>query len=571
MTIAHQELRIIDPGLGVTEPATSIALIIGHASAGTLLELQTFGALPDLLAEYPQGQLAETAAHILSVGGGPVRVLRMNTSVAASNSAVTADRAGSSTGTVTVAGTAADNYGASVTIVTDGKLGVGEFTYSLDDGVTQSSVLLLPLGGTYAPPNSGLTLTFTGTPTNGAVTQTGSGPAVTLTGTPSADHDFEIEMTLGGAVATATFQWRVDGGAWTTGVVTAATVLLTGGVTANFAVGTYVDGTTYTWSSTTTVDTDFDAGDVHSFTTVAAMWNATDLAEAMEVIKDADESLNWDFLVCAGKHASCSAAATITAALDVHLTDLENEFQFVGAMIDGGNGTYSEWLSAFSAVASRRISSWFGDAQTASAKSFAGWSNPMLPDLVTAAARAARSLISTDLGRVADEALPGVTAITHNEGKTQTLDNGRASTLCTVRGRPGFYVGNARLLSSPGSDFKFWQHRRIMDVACRTVVQAQSRYYNEFVRTNADGTIDERDALAIEADVESQLRAQLTTPQNVKGQRGHVSALSYRVDRTNNVLTTGEIISHTAIRPHGYIKKLTASLGFQAQVAPATA
>jgi hypothetical protein len=66
---------------------------------------------------------------------------------------------------VTVAGTAKDTYSAAVSIVASGTLGAGRFRYSLDvgpDGEARSwsDQLLIPSGGTYVVPGTGLTLTF---------------------------------------------------------------------------------------------------------------------------------------------------------------------------------------------------------------------------------------------------------------------------------------------------------------------------------------------------------------------------------------------------------------------------
>lgn len=116
------------------------------------------------------------------------------------------------------------------------------FTFVGSDGV--SHLITLPCSGTPSTDATSMAALFaaTGSP----VVQTGSGPAVTLTGTASTNASIAITMTLGGAVATATFSWTLNGVLQATGVLTASTVALTGtGLTANFAAGTYVVNTTY--------------------------------------------------------------------------------------------------------------------------------------------------------------------------------------------------------------------------------------------------------------------------------------------------------------------------------------
>jgi hypothetical protein len=75
-------------------------------------------------------------------------------------------------------------------------------------------------------------------------------PSVSLGGTPVVGSiEIVIQITTGGATGTAIFQWSQDAGqTWTSGVVTAASVTLTGtGLTANLpAAGTFSTDNIYT-------------------------------------------------------------------------------------------------------------------------------------------------------------------------------------------------------------------------------------------------------------------------------------------------------------------------------------
>ena len=84
-----------------------------------------------------------------------------------------------------------------------------------------------------------------------SVTKSGTGPNVTLTGTPTLTASCVIKVILGGAVATATFQYSTDGGTtWSETKTTAATYLIPGtGLTAAFASGTYVADDTYSFTT----------------------------------------------------------------------------------------------------------------------------------------------------------------------------------------------------------------------------------------------------------------------------------------------------------------------------------
>ena len=471
MPIPNQVFAIQDPGLGLVTLATSVPLVFGHSSTGTVDEIKSFSSINDLVAEYGEGQLVETAAFILQTAGGPVVTVRSATSVAGANSVVTASGGGP---TVSLAGTPNDNYVAKITIVLGGALGTATFTYSLDNDKTVSQVLTVPSGGSFVVPNTAITVTF--------------------------------------------------------------------------ASGTYVAAETYTWTST------------------APMWDASDADGILAAIQAS--TIAFDFMVGAGKHATASAAATIFSALDVDLTTLFNEFRFLGVMMDAGNDTATNVLSSFASVSSQRVSAWHDDHNLLTAKSFVGWGQPSMPVLISVAARATGALISTDLGRTAAGSsnssgrLPGVQSITHDEEKNELLDSSGIGTLRTIQGLSGVFITRGRIKAASGSDFTDWQLRRIMDAACRVIHRYQSTLLNSGVRTNSDGTIDERDAIRWETGGEAALRAVLTQPGNAEGFAGHVSDLRYTIDRTNNVLATSQVNTEVAIRPLGYARTISTTLGF---------
>ena len=77
-------------------------------------------------------------------------------------------------------------------------------------------------------------------------------PAVVLSGVPTLGSlEIVVAITLGGPLATATFQWSPDGGInWTTGLVTGPAVPLAGtGLVATFPPGTYSLDNLYTAST----------------------------------------------------------------------------------------------------------------------------------------------------------------------------------------------------------------------------------------------------------------------------------------------------------------------------------
>lgn len=156
-TNASLTQNILDPGLGSGGAAASTFLFLGTASAGTVNTLYSFSRKSTVVSTLGQGTLPEAICTTLDIAGGPVYGMRVTGSVAGTTGAVTQSGGGP---VVTAAGAANDAYQAIVTVRLGGALGVGKFSYSLDNGETESETLVIPAGGSYLIPNTGVTLTF---------------------------------------------------------------------------------------------------------------------------------------------------------------------------------------------------------------------------------------------------------------------------------------------------------------------------------------------------------------------------------------------------------------------------
>lgn len=474
MAIYGQTITVNDPGLGIVEPSPTTPLVMGCSESGTAATLVTVANKNIAVDTFGQGPLTECLCHMLDVAGGPIHAMRLTGSVAGTNGAVTDVPAGAATMTITVAGTPLDAYECIVECTKAGTVAVGEFRYTLDDGNTYSESLLIPSGGTFVIPNTGLTLTFT----------PGAGPTI----------------------------WEVGDYAW--------------------------------------------------FDSVAPMYAAADILAGVTALLALPATTEFPFIVMAGTSTSAANAATLFAAYETHAASLAAAFRYVRFIVDAGVDTAANVRTAMEAVDNSRILVAYGTADTASGKAFGGWGSPAFPLCYNVGARAARELISTDLGRVASGSLDGVTAISHDEYTQQNLDSDKVCTARTWPGRGGFYITRGRLKSAAGSDFQDWQLGRIIDVATRRIYLTQQLFIGTGVRTNSDGTIDERDAARLETRGENPLRSDLTQPDNAEGTRGHVSDVSYAVDRTNNVLSTSTLQSEVGVRPLGYIRFITTQVGF---------
>ena len=164
MTLPKVTQTISDGGLGLAESDdSSTHVAVGVSSSGTNNVLAFYSDPDKVKTDFGQGPLVDKAVYHLQVAGGSIGLMKINGSIAGVAGSVTPTRAspGSSTGTVAVAGAAYDAYSVKVEVTKAGTLGAGEFKYTLDGGDNYSAVIAIPGGGTYAIPNTNLTLTFT--------------------------------------------------------------------------------------------------------------------------------------------------------------------------------------------------------------------------------------------------------------------------------------------------------------------------------------------------------------------------------------------------------------------------
>ena len=416
-------------------------------------------------------------------------------------------------------------------------------------------VLMCRLNGSVAGTNSSVTATPIGAGTG----------TITLSGAPYDSYDAEVEITKTGTLGTAEFRYSLDAHRTTgpNGVEIPPTwsesITVPSGATyaipnTNITM-TFVPGAGAVY---------FEDGDVHTWTSTEPYYAVADLDAAGDVVRLLANQ--WRLIHLAGQAPSAAGAATMAAGLDAEMSAEQTLFRYARGFMETGAESTSTTIAAFAAFESKRVSLSYGKCVRLSLKPFVGWSTPKRSILAEITARATAEQISTHLGRVASGALPGVMWISHDEFQVGTMDVARFSTLRSWPGRNGFYITRARLAAPAGSDFKMTHNGFVMDVACNTVATALAEWANKSFRTTATGTIDPKDAADIEASVLRQLRAQLTEPVNAEGKRGHVSALNFTVDLTNNVLTTNTINTEVAIRPLGYGEYFVTQIGFALDV-----
>lgn len=432
-------------------------------------------------------------------------------------------------------------------------------TFGQGEGVDLAALVLQKSGG----PIYFCRVAQSGAGSLGSITKVGSHAGPTIadnSSTPYFPAELLIEITLGGSLGTARYRYSLDAGrTWSPSILTpggGSVTLVSSGIALTFPSGSYVLGHQYSAAPT---------GPVYTSTELAAVKTAVDNAGA---------SLQFDWVGLAGRHAAASTANTIAGVLDGYLDDWETKFRFVRAMMDAGADTAAN-VNTSVTQEGQRLMICYGLADTVIANPILGRGQPQLGTIAHAAIRAAARPISEHLGRVATGSLDGIAGYSNEFGAPVTHDQSVAATdldearFCTVRSfqqLTGYYLTRGRLRSPITSDFTRWEIGRVFDAALKVVYQQQQAAVNRSFRTNADGTIVEADAAAFEAKVNAALKQTLLQPVNSEGVKGHVSDVSYRIDRTEQINLTSTLRAQLAVRPLGYSEYVvtTASMALSA-------
>ncbi|MFO7178980.1 MAG: DUF2586 family protein [Pseudomonadota bacterium] len=379
---------------------------------------------------------------------------------------------------------------------------------------------------------------------------------ITLSGTPLVSMRARVEIRTTGTLGTGKFRYSLDGGYTFSAdrtIPAGGTFTIPGtGVTATFVPGA---GAVF-----------FEAGDVHTWTSTAPHYTTSDIAAAMgSNLRGQLGARSVRRVFAAGKNASASAAATMAAAFATEMAALEANFYYARLLMDAGEDSTSNARSAFGAFADPRVAVAYGNADVVSLDSFEGFGVGRYPAALPISERAAGTDLSENIGRFLSGPLRGVVAITHDE-RTATAfsEDDRIITLRSEAAAGGFYVTNGYLKSAAGSDFSYLDWGYTLDEALSIVQRVQNTWKLRKVRVLADGTgrIDPRDARTLEQEVLAPLNAALKRPLTIEGFNGHVSDLSYTIDREHDVLTTKTIRSSLGLVPLPPIEGVETVAGF---------
>lgn len=157
----------LDGNTGVASPSSKgVCAIIAAASSGTANQATSMSKAQTVLATFGYGVLTDYASYVLAVAKNPVVLIKATASTVATYSAMTFVGTGTSVPTATSATFPIDDFNVLVTCTTGGTRGTPgiAYTYSLDGGLSTSSVQALGSATAIVIPNSGVSISLaTGT------------------------------------------------------------------------------------------------------------------------------------------------------------------------------------------------------------------------------------------------------------------------------------------------------------------------------------------------------------------------------------------------------------------------
>jgi hypothetical protein len=399
----------------------------------------------------------------------------------------------------------------------------------------------------------------------GSIVKTGTGTSiVTADPASAAVDDFEVFAAFDGGptgtgtVGTAgiTLRWSLDGGrnmSAPTALGIATSFEIPGsGVTLAFAAGTLV------------------TGDTVSTTTTAAKWDMTTLTPALAAL--GASTVPWDILALVG-----AILPTIATALDSAFEGIaaRGKFRMWAASVavpDVGqsDGAYQTALAAaWGSIAVNYGSISAGACLVPSAVSGRTYLRPFAWVFVPYLARLSEEL---DAAALRNGPLPctiydengNLLPRCHDESITPGLDDQRFTVARSWNAYQGTYVNNPRIFSANGSDFKYCQHRRIMNIGAAVLQQYFDFRLSVGVATDTKtGKILEEDAKEMETGAVNALAAALMAKPKASG-------VACVVSRADNLIQTETLHVTGRIQPFGYPKAIDIDLAFQVAIAATT-
>jgi hypothetical protein len=179
--------------------------------------------------------------------------------------------------------------------------------------------------------------------------------------------------------------------------------------------------------------------------------------------------------------------------------------------------------------------------------------------------RLAKSDVQVHPGRVSDG---GIAETAYDVHSDVPLTNSAATTLheagyITYRrfaGKGGYYISDDPTMTDPTSDYHSLARRRTANKAWRIAYQTLTNRVNSEAPT-IEGKIEPAFAAMLETEVESAIRTNMTAYGNLVEANGD-GGVKCAIDREHNVMADSTVVMTLQIRPYGYAKFISVSLGF---------
>jgi hypothetical protein len=358
--------------------------------------------------------------------------------------------------------------------------------------------------------------------------------------------------SAGGTVGVSgiTYQWSLDGGmTWSPtlalGVATSIIILGSGGIQFDLTSAT------------------LNAGDHWSIRAHAPTWAVSDLAVAMNAIKNSAQDVKAVWI--AGAIDATAQGAISTWLNSVQATTGKMLKVYAHARVPSAGESEANYLASmttgFADSVDFRITCTAGAARVQSSRPGRNFVYRRAP-LFAIAGLSATLPLAIDMAQTIDatpNALPGVSLydangnrLEHDEMMNPGLSDVRLLTLRTWPGKAGVYVDDPVTLEQVGGDFHLDQMVRILSAFCNT---ARATLTDELSRAldlnastqgiNVAGAPTERECQRIDARVLEALRNVL---------RGQVSDLQFAVRRDDQILSTQTLHADGGILFKGYPK-----------------
>lgn len=474
-----------------------------------------------------------------------------------------------------------DAYQVILLIASSGVLGVGTFEYSIDGGLTFSAATQIPGNGGPTPigatginvdwfnVSSGSTLAtyvWTDSTDSDSVTfQAGAGfPG-------AAGNNLRIVVATGAALGNSV---SVAGSLTTvtitidTGVTTPALLATYVNVTAAAQLSQYVTVSAHTGTTPFSVflsstpltggsgpaTEGFVAGETYVFTTVPPTITNTDILNVGEAITG--NKIQWDWMHIAGRPTSISSGVAIFSTLDTIANFWFANGRFSFCVQDTPPCTQfanieNALVNAYASSASNFVAVGAGDCNIVSAISgaetarCASWA---------ASIWGSKLNIGVDL---AEEDLGNLAFVAHlllDQNIDPTLTENGFTALRTIPTATGNFVANAFIFSSAQSDITFWQHRRVLNQACRIAYAALTTFLSKPVLVDpTTGFLKPAAANSIQDFLLGELYAGLS---------GQISGAAVVVGQTNDILTDETLFVTVGVVSLAYPKYVEATIGF---------